>query len=429
MTVAFFLTCALLLLLATQVIGSQAYLRWFRSYPISDMPDSQLPPAAVVLSLRGADESLTQCLDGIANLNYPNYEIHIVLDHEQDPAKEIVSRWAKENDHFPLKVSVLSEISRNAYLKTSAIRQCLRRLAPTLEAAVMVDADTIVYPNWLRDIVIPMVNSDVGLVTGNRWYVPQNTSLGSRVRFIYNAWSVPAMYFMQATWGGSLAIRRDAFDQPYFYDRMLDTSSEESAMQEATRHAGLRMSVHPNVMMLQRDPIALEDCFRFIRRQLIWTRLYHPQWLNVVIGVLAIYLLTAASVLWGLFCAWAGDWRASCLIFTAVASLAIGNLLVINHLHHRIIGRIKSVQRVHTPEMDWRTGLRILVALPAALGIFVAAVVSATIARHVAWRGILYRLKPPRQLEMLEYRPFAPTASYRVPLATQLDTESSRKAA
>ena len=45
----------------------------------------------------------------------------------------------------------------------------------------MVDADTMVYPNWLRDLIVPMIGNDVGIVTGNRWFDPTLTSWGSRV--------------------------------------------------------------------------------------------------------------------------------------------------------------------------------------------------------------------------------------------------------
>ncbi len=76
---------------------------------------------------------------------------------------------------------------------------------------------------------------------------------------IFNAWSVPVMHLMRATWGGSLAMRREVYDRAYFFERMWDTSSEESAMQDATRHAGLRLEVHAKTMMMQRDASMLRN--------------------------------------------------------------------------------------------------------------------------------------------------------------------------
>src|SRR5205085_10102974 len=48
------------------------------------------PRAAVILSLRGGDPSLTPCLERLLEQDYPDYSIWIVIDNRDDPAWALV---------------------------------------------------------------------------------------------------------------------------------------------------------------------------------------------------------------------------------------------------------------------------------------------------------------------------------------------------
>uniref|UniRef100_UPI00055806C0 glycosyltransferase n=1 Tax=Fischerella muscicola TaxID=92938 RepID=UPI00055806C0 len=52
--------------------------------------DELLPKAAVILSLRGADPFLTDCIRALLQQIYPQYNLHIVVDSQEDPAWNIV---------------------------------------------------------------------------------------------------------------------------------------------------------------------------------------------------------------------------------------------------------------------------------------------------------------------------------------------------
>src|SRR6478609_7234314 len=57
--------------------------------PVRSLPDP-LPRAAVLLSVRGADPSLPQCLAGLLDQDYPGYAVRITVDSEEDPAYDLV---------------------------------------------------------------------------------------------------------------------------------------------------------------------------------------------------------------------------------------------------------------------------------------------------------------------------------------------------
>ena len=60
-------------------------LRWRR--PLID--DASAPKAAVILCLRGGDPFLVDCIRGLLALDYPSFEVHIVVDHRDDPANAV----------------------------------------------------------------------------------------------------------------------------------------------------------------------------------------------------------------------------------------------------------------------------------------------------------------------------------------------------
>ncbi len=404
------LVVSLIAMLATCVIAQwsvhRKYVDWLASREIDDQLTDPPLRVAVVLCLRGADDELHHCLDRLARLDYPSYTIHTVIDNTTDSSVEVVLNWQNQHTEAELEIHYLTEISPNCYLKTSAIRQCLKSVGDRYDVAVMVDADTLVYPLWLRDLVAPFKDHDIGLVTGNRWYDPTAQGIGSKVRFMYNAWSIAPMYLMNATWGGSLAMSKATYSTDFFFERMLDTSSEESAMQAAARHAGKRLVVHPNVILCDRSSIDLASCFRFIRRQLLWTRLYHPQWASIQVATLGIYLLQILTFMLAVILLIQGEWWMFLSILSAMVGMIGANLLQFKQLCTAIAKRNEAHQKTtHSVAtiVDW---LAVLACLPIAFLTFVLAVFAASVAKRVAWRGVVYEVHPPKSLRLVEYRPF-----------------------
>jgi cellulose synthase/poly-beta-1,6-N-acetylglucosamine synthase-like glycosyltransferase len=87
--------------LALVFLGPQIVWAWRLAacYPpteTSGASDRELPRAAVVLSVRGADPSLVDCLQRLLCQDYADYELHVVIDSEHDPAWELVQPHLEE---------------------------------------------------------------------------------------------------------------------------------------------------------------------------------------------------------------------------------------------------------------------------------------------------------------------------------------------
>ena len=178
-----------------------------------DLITNKLPSAAVILCLRGADPFLPKCLEALLNQNYPNYQLQIVIDSDEDPAWNIVTQTVNQAAAKHVKVSSLVVPRATCSLKCSALVQAISKLDNNCEVVALVDADTVVHSNWLRELISPLSDPQVGLTTGNRWYLPQGRYWGDVVRYIWNVAAVVQMYFYQIPWGGSLAIKTEVFRQ------------------------------------------------------------------------------------------------------------------------------------------------------------------------------------------------------------------------
>lgn len=368
-----------------------------------DEPD--WPPAALILCVRGAEATLIDCLDRLAAVEYPDVQVHVVIDHATDPSLTVAERWRADHPEVDCSVHVLTDRSPHATLKCSAVDQALGRLAARIEVAVLVDADARVYPRWLKDMVRPALDGVTGIVTGNRWYDPTAAGLGSLIRFIYNANCVIPMHLGGMTWGGSLALRRDVFAHPAFRPRLRISPTEDATVRHATDACGQRLACLPAVMLLTTEGIGLASCLGFIRRQLLWTRLYHPAWPLIVGGAVAAYgaaLAVTAAALWA---GWTGLPVAAAAAAAAIGVATLGNLAAIERLHAAIRRCLETSQGTIVPPIDWPTRLRLLVAIPLSLPAFTLAAVSAALARRVTWSGVGYAVTGPDRIAVVDYRP------------------------
>ena len=170
--------------LCLSVIQLTSFLRYCRRFPRSRAADSQLPRAGVVLCIRGADETLADCLNGLLDQDYPHYSLSIVVDSKSDPGWELVQRFVATAPAGKLRVTTLRERNPESSLKCSAMVQGVEELDESHEIVAFIDADVVPHASWLRELAQPLLDAKVGATTGTRWCVPLVDSIGSIVRSV-----------------------------------------------------------------------------------------------------------------------------------------------------------------------------------------------------------------------------------------------------
>ena len=142
---------------------------------------------------------------------------------------------------------------------------------------------------------------DIGAVSGNRWYDPDQDTPAAIVRALWNAGAIVQMTTFGIPWGGSLAIRRKAMADCHWDDVIATTFCEDTSLAQPLARAGWKYRYIPSLTAIDRDAsIRLAPLTRWIARQLLTVRLHHPSWpLVAVHGVstsLALVVVIAGSI-------------------------------------------------------------------------------------------------------------------------------------
>ena len=106
-------------------------------------------------------EMLKQTLDAVARLDYPNFECVVIINNTPDP-----EFWQPIQDHCRALGERFKFINAEKVqgFKAGALRIAMERTAADAEIIGIIDADYVVQPDWLKDLVPVFADPRVGLV-------------------------------------------------------------------------------------------------------------------------------------------------------------------------------------------------------------------------------------------------------------------------
>jgi exo-beta-1,3-glucanase (GH17 family)/cellulose synthase/poly-beta-1,6-N-acetylglucosamine synthase-like glycosyltransferase len=117
-------------------------------------------------------DMLKQTLDAVARLNYQNFECIVVINNTSDP-----SLWLPIEEHCRTLGDRFKFINADDLVgyKAGALRLAMAHTATEAEVIGVIDADYVVHPKWLEDLVPLFADSSVGLIQA-----PQDHRDGAR---------------------------------------------------------------------------------------------------------------------------------------------------------------------------------------------------------------------------------------------------------
>jgi exo-beta-1,3-glucanase (GH17 family)/cellulose synthase/poly-beta-1,6-N-acetylglucosamine synthase-like glycosyltransferase len=114
-----------------------------------------------VPAYREPPEMLKQTLDALAALEYPNFEVVLVINNTPDPAL-----WKPIEEYCQVlgeRFKFVREDNCKGF-KAGALRLAQQHTAPDAEIIGIIDADYVVTKDWLKDLVPVFRDPNVGLV-------------------------------------------------------------------------------------------------------------------------------------------------------------------------------------------------------------------------------------------------------------------------
>src|SRR5258707_3900900 len=119
-------------------------------------------------------EMLKQTLDAVSRLDYPNFECVVIINNTPDP-----DFWQPIQDHCRALGERFKFINAEKVegFKAGALRIAMDRTAADAEIIGIIDADYVVQPEWLKDLVPVFADPRVGLVQAPQDHRDGNLSL------------------------------------------------------------------------------------------------------------------------------------------------------------------------------------------------------------------------------------------------------------
>jgi len=380
--------------------GGIEYLRYFKT-ELAKSPSGHTPFVTIFAPCRGVDDGMIENLDALLAQDYPEFEVVFIVDDESDEAAKVIEEaWREARRQVKL---VVAPKATDSSQKVTNLREAIQYADESSDVFAFVDSDARPSKQWLRSLVAPLTEPDVGAATGYRWFISKNETVISELRNVWNASVASALGPNRKTnfcWGGSTAIRRDVFDRLDIRERWRGTLSDDFTMTRALNDAGLNVYFVPRALTPTLDDCTLHELFEFTIRQMKITRVYSPNlWLMSFIGSGLFVIVMVTSLLIMIF-AGKNNLTVAVAIFTmlTVTVFSIGKSWL----------RMKAVQMVLRP-YDAKLRRQMLPQLTfwsIAPFLFLLDCVAALLSRRVTWRDTTYDMVSPTETRIVgEARP------------------------
>jgi hypothetical protein len=369
--------------------------------PVAPLAEEHCPQAAILLPLRGADARLEDTLRRLIRQDHPNYSVRVIVDNPTDPAFEVATRVAQEPGGERLRIATIQKRRTTCGLQCSALFEAAEQLEGTVVDVATIDGDVVVHPSWLRELVAPLHDPSIGAAFGNRWFTPQAGEWGSVVRYLWNAAAIVPMWIFGIPWGGTFAIKKKWLIETGLMDQWKKVMVHDAPVPYLLQQKGLKVQFVPSLMMPIGEACELSFCFQFLKRQMLWTRMYHPNFAAVLLHAVITSALAIAILIVGCWSLVVSEWRAAGWLFGSCVAYLVAMVFllgIVDRAVMTVIRRRGDEQTEYRP-VSW---LRLFVAIPITQLVYTFATISASLASRVTWRGVTYVMRTPYDVQLVD---------------------------
>jgi ceramide glucosyltransferase len=341
----------------------------------ADTSATVFPPVCLLKPVCGLEPGLEANLASFFAQDYPNFEIIFGARSSEDPALQVVRAVRKRFPLVPVKVVLSGEPDRpNA--KVCSLQKMYAQVSH--DYLVISDSDVQVAPNYLREVIAPLLDQKVGLVTCLYRGVPTGgiwsrlEALGMSIEMTSGVVVADMLEGMRFALGPTMAIRRDVLQAVGGFEVLADYCADDYLLGHKVYKSGRQVVLSEHVI----DHVVFNRSFKpSILHQLRWmksTRFSRPK------GHIGTFLTFAMP--FGLLALGAGAAAGH-----TVLGLALLGWAVLNRLLMAVTAGWGAVHDRRSLRDCWLYPVRDL------MGFFFWS--ASFIGRKIVWRGDLYRLE------------------------------------
>lgn len=201
-----YMTFSLFTLFMTLAHGDRVFKRLnAAAVPVNDWPE-----AALIIPVTGNDGNLYITLSSFLNQDYPQYEINFVTTDVEDPASTVISELVRRRPNARL---ILAGRSESCGQKNYNLIAGVNNASPASKVLVFADAGHMAEPDWLKNLIRPLVSEKKPASSGYHVVQPINGDAGAWAKSIIVLMLSMArgLDAISQLWGGATAISRDLY--------------------------------------------------------------------------------------------------------------------------------------------------------------------------------------------------------------------------
>lgn len=265
------------------------------------------PKTAIIAPHYGWDDQTSENVKRLLNQDYAGeYEVFFVThakgesgyDESYPHLREIAE--GHPNAHTLLAPNIVDN-SLPRSQKVQNLMTAIAAFSADIEIIAFVDADATIERDWLRLLVQPLQDENVGATVGARFYFPHTLNTASLVEAVWINFQIALQgdHPLAMVWGGSNAIRREAFDQGRVLQRWENATIEDHNLTHTVRDLKRKIHFVPDcIAVTHTEKRTWKQIIEFTNRQIVMTfRMgLKAQWWGTLLILLPKALLVLGSI-------------------------------------------------------------------------------------------------------------------------------------
>jgi ceramide glucosyltransferase len=219
------------------------------------------PPVTLFKPVHGMEPRLLENLESFFQQDYPEFELIFGARHERDEALVLVRQLCHKYPHVPVRIAISGEPNRpNAKVCS------LERMLPlaTTEYFIFSDSDVRVDRSYIRDVIAPLADPQVGMTTclyrgvptGGLW--SRLEALGMSVEMTSGVLAANMLEEMNFALGPTMATRRQILEEIGGIGVLADYCSDDYLLGSYIARLGYRVVISDHVV----DHVIVNRSFR-----------------------------------------------------------------------------------------------------------------------------------------------------------------------
>jgi ceramide glucosyltransferase len=209
------------------------------------------PPVSLLKPVHGMEAQLRENIESFFRQDYPVYEILFAADEPDDAALEVVREVSARYPNIPCRILVTGKPpwpNPPAY--------CFYRMTEVAANEILVtsDSDVEVAPNYLREVVAPLLDPNVGMVTcvyrgkNAAGFWSGMTAIGMSVEMTAGVLVANMLEGMKFGLGPTIAVKKEAVTRIGGYEVLGDYFANDFMIGNLIDRAGYRVVLSQHVI-------------------------------------------------------------------------------------------------------------------------------------------------------------------------------------